>query len=84
MTHKNGSKPPAAEAAKIALLTARERQVIRLVGEGLRNKQIAQRLALGETTVRRHLRSIFRKLGVTERLDLILYAYRHGLAKLPA
>ena len=84
MTHKNGSKPPTAEEAKIALLTARERQVIRLVGAGLRNKQIAQRLALSETTVRRHLRSIFRKLGVTERLDLILYAYRHRLARLPA
>lgn len=84
MTHKNGGKLPTAEEAKIATLSARERQVIMLVGEGLRNKQIAQHLSISETTVRRHLTSIFRKLGVTERLDLILYAYRHGLAKMPA
>jgi len=57
--------------------------VIALVGQGLRNKQIAQRLALSENTVRRDLASIFRKLGVIERLNLILYAYRHGLARIP-
>jgi len=69
--------------AKIATLTARERQVIALVGEGLCNRQIAQRLALSQSTMRRDLASIFRKLGVAERLDLILYAYRHGLAQVP-
>jgi len=84
MTRENGGKPPHAEAAKIATLTACERQVITLVGEGLRNKQIAQRLFISETTVRHHLTLIFRKLGVAERLELIMYAYRHGLAKIPA
>ena|SRR2546430_1924810 len=84
MTYQNGGKPPPAEAAKIAMLAACERQVITLVGEGLRNQQIAQRLCISETTVRHHLSSIFGKLGVAGRLELLMYAYRHGLAKLPA
>jgi two-component system, NarL family, nitrate/nitrite response regulator NarL len=84
MTPTEGGKPPTTEGANIATLTPRERQVIALVGEGLRNKQIAQRLSLSETTVRRHLAAIFRKLEVAERLDLTLYAYRHGLAEIPS
>lgn len=71
-------------AAKIALLTGREREVIALVGEGLKNKQIAARLFISETTVRHHLTSVFDKLDVCDRLELIIYAYRHGLAKLPS
>jgi two-component system, NarL family, nitrate/nitrite response regulator NarL len=84
MARKNGRKQSYPEEAKIATLTAREREVIRLIGEGLRNKQIAQRLCISETTVRHHLTSIFSKLGVTERLELVIYAFRHGLAQMPA
>ena len=69
------------EAAKIAALTERERDVIGLICEGLPNKQIGQRLHISETTVRHHLTSIFDKLGVESRLELVIYAYRHGLAK---
>jgi DNA-binding NarL/FixJ family response regulator len=69
------------EAAKIATLTERERDVIGLICEGLPNKQIGQRLHISETTVRHHLTSIFDKLGVESRLELVIYAYRHGLAK---
>ena len=69
--------------AKIALLSPRERQVIALVGQGLRNKEIATDLSLSETTVRHHLTSVFSKLGVSDRLELIIYAYRHHLAELP-
>ena len=71
------------EAAKIATLTEREREVISLIGEGLKNKQIAGRLFISETTVRHHLTSIFDKLGTSDRLELVIYAYRHGLAKSP-
>lgn len=71
------------EAAKIAELTEREREVIALVGEGLRNKQIGDRLFIHHTTVSHHLTSIFNKLGVADRFELIIYAYRHGLAKPP-
>ena len=71
------------ETAKITTLTEREREVIALICEGLQNKLIGERLFISETTVRHHLTSIFDKLGVTNRLELVIYAYRHGLAKLP-
>lgn len=71
------------EDSKIAALTMREREVITLVGEGLKNKQIAERLFISETTVTHHLSSVFSKLEVSDRLELIIYAFRHGLAKMP-
>src|SRR5262249_14041410 len=52
----------------ISSLTAREREVGALVAEGLRNKEIANRLFISETTVRHHLTSIFSKLGISNRL----------------
>ena len=71
------------EADKIATLTNREREVITLVGEGIKSKEIAGRLFISETTVRHHLTSIFDKLGVADRVELLIYAYRHGLASPP-
>jgi len=71
------------EDSKMAALTMREREVITLVGEGLKNKQIAERLFISETTVTHHLSSVFSKLDVSDRLELIIYAFRHGLAKMP-
>jgi two-component system nitrate/nitrite response regulator NarL len=71
------------EAAKIATLSLREREIITLVAQGLKNRPIAQRLCLAEATVRHHLTAIFAKLDVTDRLGLVVYAYRHGLAHLP-
>lgn len=71
------------EATRIAALTEREREVVGLIGEGLRNRQIAERLQISEITVRHHLTSIFDKLGVSDRFELAIYSYRHGLAKLP-
>jgi DNA-binding NarL/FixJ family response regulator len=83
LTRRSGPPPPDPEGAKIATLTAREREVIALIGEGLKNRQIAKRLFISETTVRHHLTSIFDKLGVADRLELVIYAYRHGLLKPP-
>lgn len=71
------------EAAKIAQLSARELQVTGLIGEGLSNKRIAGRLAISETTVRHHLTSIFGKLEVRDRLELLIYAYRNKLVDPP-
>jgi two-component system nitrate/nitrite response regulator NarL len=79
----NGVKETDVEADRIATLTQRERQVVVLIGEGLKNKQIAERLFLSDTTIQHHLSSIFAKLGVTDRLELVIYAYRQGLVKLP-
>jgi DNA-binding NarL/FixJ family response regulator len=63
-------------------LTAREREIVTLVGEGLRNEEIARRLGIGEKTVRNHLTGVFDKLGVSGRLELVVYAYRHALVKI--
>ncbi|MDE3088518.1 MAG: response regulator transcription factor, partial [Chloroflexota bacterium] len=52
------------EAARIGLLTRREREVVELIGQGLKNRQIAQRLSISEVTVRHHLTSVFSKLEV--------------------
>ena len=71
------------DVVRMAMLTKREREIILLVSEGLRNKQVADRLFISETTVRHHLTSIFSKLGVSNRLDLVVYSYRHGIAKPP-
>jgi two-component system, NarL family, nitrate/nitrite response regulator NarL len=72
------------EEVKIGTLSPREREVIALIGQGLRNREIATRLFISETTVRHHLTSIFQKLQVADRLELVIYAYRHGLAPLPS
>ena len=76
-------KPADPEALKIATLTSREIEVVVLIGQGLRNKQIGERLFISETTVRHHLTSIFDKLEVADRLELMMYAYQHGLARVP-
>lgn len=72
---------PAAD--KIARLTAREREVIALIGQRLKNQDIADRLFISESTVRHHLTSIFSKLGITGRLELMIFAYKHELASPP-
>jgi DNA-binding NarL/FixJ family response regulator len=61
-------------------LTPREREVVRLISEGLKNKQIAQRLSVTDVTVRHHLTSVFSKLDVADRLSLVVFAFEHGLA----
>lgn len=71
------------EAAKIATLTDREREVLTLIGQGLKNKEIADKLFISEWTVRHHITSIFGKLEVSDRVELILYAYKRGLADPP-
>ena len=71
------------EHARIASLTEREREVVTLITQGLKNKQLAERLFISEGTVRHHLTSAFDKLGVKDRLELSVYAFRHGLAVPP-
>jgi DNA-binding NarL/FixJ family response regulator len=57
------------------LLTKREQDVVRLVAEGMRNLEIAQQLNVSEHTVRNYLFRIFEKLGVSSRVELVLYAF---------
>ncbi len=59
----------------MALLTPRERDVARLVAEGMRNQEIALNLNISEHTVRNYLLKIFDKLGISSRVELVLYAF---------
>lgn len=72
-----------AEAHRIKLLTTREREIIARLAEGMKNKAIASKLFISEATVRHHLSSVFSKLGVADRTELVIYAFRHGLAEVP-
>jgi DNA-binding CsgD family transcriptional regulator len=58
----------------MTLLTPCERDVVRLVAEGMRNREIALKLNLSEHTVRSYLLRIYDKLGISSRVELVLYA----------
>ena len=73
---KNASMTP------IDYLTTREKEVVQMIGKGLKNKDIANRLLIREATVRHHLSSIYGKLYVEDRLNLVIYAYRHNLIQI--
>ena len=71
------------EQGRIDQLTPRECEIVEVACTGVTNKQIAERLTISEATVRHHLASIFAKLRVSSRSELIVYAYRHSLTSLP-
>lgn len=60
-------------------LTSREVEITRTIAEGLKNKEIGERLQISEATVRHHLSTIYGKIGVEDRLNLVIYAYERGL-----
>lgn len=68
------SASPAAKQAgdKLASLSARERDIVRLIVDGASNKEVAAALQISERTVKGHLSNVFQKLGVTDRLKLVL------------
>ena len=66
------------ELTRIESLTQREREVVALIAEGL-NRQIGERSFISETTVTHHLSSIYSKLGVSDRLELVIYAFTHKI-----
>lgn len=67
------------EQIKIASLTNREREIIKLIAEGLVNKEIAARLFIGDKTIRNSLTVIYSKLEVSNRLELAIYASKNKL-----
>ncbi len=76
---KEFSQPaPVREPIK-TVLSAREREVVALVCQGFRNKEIAEKMFISEQTVKNHLHNIFDKLGVSDRLELALFAIHKKL-----
>ncbi len=73
------SRPAPKEAEPLDELTAREREVVLLVAKGLSNLEVGERLFLSEATVKTHLTSILRKLGLRDRTQLVVLAYERGL-----
>ena len=69
-----------AERRPIPELSEREREVLELVATGLSNQKIAARLGISEKTVKAHLTSVFRQLGVEDRTQAAVWARQHGLA----
>jgi DNA-binding NarL/FixJ family response regulator len=67
-----------AEDAAFASLTAREREVLALITEGLGNAEIAKRLSISEKTVRNHVSNVFDKLGVWSRAQAMVFAHDRG------
>jgi DNA-binding NarL/FixJ family response regulator len=71
--------PAARDAARLELLTEREHDVLRLMGRGATNAEIAATLFVAEATVKTHVGSIFAKLDVRDRAAAIVFAYDHGV-----
>jgi two-component system nitrate/nitrite response regulator NarL len=65
------------------LVSDREKEIVRLVAQGYRNKEIGERLFISEQTVKNHLHNIFDKLGLSDRLELALYAIHHQMVEPP-
>jgi DNA-binding NarL/FixJ family response regulator len=61
------------------LLSDREKEIVQLVAQGFRNREIGEKLFISEQTVKNHLHNIFDKLGVSDRLELALYALHHHI-----
>jgi two-component system, NarL family, nitrate/nitrite response regulator NarL len=77
--HGGGTMLPAAPQDPERRLTARERELLEALDEGLRFKQVARRLGISEATAKTHGRNLFRKLGATSRAEAVHAAREGGL-----
>ncbi|MGI9431310.1 MAG: response regulator transcription factor, partial [Myxococcota bacterium] len=72
-------RAPKRSAEPFSLLSAREREVLHLIADGLSAKEIAVKLGISSKTVEAHRTSLMRKLGARKATELVRYALRHGL-----
>jgi DNA-binding NarL/FixJ family response regulator len=79
-TYRAGA-PSAADAARLADLTARELEVLRLMGRGATNQEITDQLVISEATVKTHIGHILAKLELRDRAAAIVFAFDHGLVR---
>jgi DNA-binding NarL/FixJ family response regulator len=68
-------------SSALAELSQRELEVLRLISRGLNNAELAEELILGQATVKTHVASILRKLGVRDRVQAVVFAYEHGIVE---
>jgi len=71
--------PPMPRERERSPLSQREREIVALVAQGFKNKEMAEKMFISEQTVKNHLHNIFDKLGVSDRLELALYAIHNNL-----
>ena len=74
-------KPQTADAARLSLLTARELEVLKLLGEAKTNSEIADQLFISEHTAKVHVSRILEKLGLSTRAEIVRFAIRSGVVK---
>jgi DNA-binding NarL/FixJ family response regulator len=79
LTHLLAARPAARDERALARLTPREREILVEIAEGHTNPRIAQRLYLSEGTVKTHVGHLLAKLGLRDRVQLVIFAYDHGL-----
>ena len=75
------SRPDPTKQALLGYLTSREKEVLKLLTEGITYKGVADKLVISETTVKTHVNNIFQKLQVNDRTQAVLYALRYGLVE---
>ena len=79
--YARNAKEPGPAASNLAVLTDREREVVTLVGEGLSNDEIAERLFMSPATAKTHVNRSMTKLGARDRAQLVVAAYESGLVR---
>jgi DNA-binding NarL/FixJ family response regulator len=77
--YREAPASPLAAPAGLGLLTGRELEVLRLIGQGHTNAEIAAALVVGEGTVKTHINHVFTKLSLRDRAAAVIFAYDHGL-----